>query len=74
MADPESAPGRLTSSPWPDRIEIDNVQAAGTDEYLVTGWVIEKTSADETKYPVQITVSKVDGSWLITAWQAVENQ
>ena len=31
--DPENAPGRLTSSPWPDRIEIDSLvkNEDGTD-------------------------------------------
>ncbi len=80
MADPSAAPGRLTSSPWPDRIEISEIQAQGPDQYLVTGMVIEITSAEEinggvaAQYPVQITVSNVDGIWLITGWQAGDYQ
>ncbi len=79
-ADTSAAPGRLTSSPWPDHIEINEVQAQAHDQYLVTGMVIEITSAEEmnggvaAQYPVQITVSNIDGTWLITDWQAGEYQ
>lgn len=68
VADPESAPGRLTSSPWPDHIEINTVAVQPDGGYLVTGFVIEMTSdrTEATRYPVSITVSNVDGRWLIT--------
>jgi hypothetical protein len=80
MADPSSAPGRLTSSPWPDHIEISDIQQQNADQYLVTGMVIEITSAEEmnggiaAQYPVEITVSKASGTWLISGWQAGEYQ
>lgn len=79
-ADPSSAPGRLTSSPWPDRIEISAVELQPDGSYLVTGSVIEVTSAEEAnggvaaQYPVEITVSQVESQWFITAWVAGEYQ
>lgn len=80
IADPASAPGRLTSSPWPDHIEINEVQLQGPDQYLVAGVVIEVTSTEQMSggvaalYPVQITLSNVGGNWLITTWQPGEYQ
>lgn len=80
MADPSSAPGRLTSSPWPDRIEISSVEQQSSEQYLIAGMVIEITSTEEmsggvaAQYPVDIEVSLVEGHWLITAWAAGEYQ
>ncbi len=74
MADPSHAPGRLTSSPWPDRIEIIKIEQQGEGDYLVTGFVIEITSQEVTsggvaaQYPVSLTVEKVAGIWLITQY------
>jgi len=78
MADPDKAPGRLVSSPWPDRIEIDSVVAQPDGSFLVTGSVIEITSTEvgtdqaAAEYPVEATVSSVDGNWRITNWVAGE--
>jgi hypothetical protein len=68
----QDLPGRLTSSPWPDRIEIDELKALQPDQYLVTGSVIEvdSTDRDVAQYPVEIKVSLIDGRWLITDWVA----
>ncbi len=74
MADPSRAPGRLTSSPWPDRIEIIKIEQQGEGDYLGTGFVIEITSQEVTsgsvaaQYPVSLTVEKVAGIWLITQY------
>lgn len=79
-ADPASAPGRLTSSPWPDRIEISAVERQGDGGYRVTGSVIEVTSVEAesggvaAQYPVEVTVSQIDGAWRITGWTAGEYQ
>lgn len=72
----QDVPGRLTSSPWPDRIEIDELKALEPDQYLVTGSVIEVDSTDQNvaQYPVEITVSLIDGRWLITDWVAGDYQ
>lgn len=47
LADPTAAPGRLTSSPWPDRIEILSVEQQQDGSFTVTGTIIEVTSADQ---------------------------
>ncbi|MFA5012979.1 MAG: hypothetical protein WC520_00225 [Candidatus Paceibacterota bacterium] len=74
MADPANAPGRLTSSPWPDRIEISSVVKNANGSYAVAGNVIEITSVElenggiAATYPVSITVSKINGNWVISAF------
>ena len=70
--DPAQAPGRQTSSPWPDRIEIGSVAQNPDGSYAVAGNVIEVTSVEEANggvadsYAMNLTVSNVNGSWLIT--------
>lgn len=72
-ADPANAPGRVTSSPWPDRIEIGSVAQNPDGSYAVAGDVIEVTSVQAANggvndsYPITLTVSNVNGAWLITA-------
>lgn len=72
---PERAPGRLTSSPWPDRIEI--ISIAPTEDgngYEVQGMVIEITSTEvgtsqpAAQYPVGMIVRNQNGKWLITGF------
>lgn len=46
--DPTYAPGRLTSSPWPDRIAISSIKEVGEDKYAIEGRIIEATSASTT--------------------------
>ncbi len=73
-SDPSQAPGRVTSSPWPDRIEIDTITRVNASEYSVTGRVVEITSVEETnggsayQIPVQITVNEDNGRWQISAY------
>ncbi|HEX2945862.1 MAG TPA: hypothetical protein VHT96_07885 [Clostridia bacterium] len=72
MSNPQSAPGRMVSSPWPDHIGILNVEAADNDQYTVYGEIFEVTSAElvnggaAAKRPATITVRKTDGRWLIS--------
>lgn len=72
-ADPQSAPGRRVSSPWPDRIEIKEITPSGKGEYTVSGEIIEITSVEmqsggaAAKYPVTLQVTKQDNRWLISA-------
>ena len=47
LSDPENAPGRLTSSPWPDRIEVEDIEKVSENEYKVEGKVIEVTSNEK---------------------------
>ena len=61
-ADPRHAAGRITSSPWPDHIEIGNVARKSTRVYLVDGEIVERTSADSAgasgRIPVRIAVDR----------------
>lgn len=71
ISDPQNAPGKLTSSPWPDRIEILEIKKASKASYNVKGEIIEITSTEQTsggiaaKRPINIVVKKVDNKWLI---------
>jgi hypothetical protein len=69
MKDPLHAPGRLTSSPWPERIDIQNMEKLSESAYEVQGEIIETTSAEEgiaAKRPITLTVEKLEEHWLIT--------
>jgi hypothetical protein len=44
QSDPENAPGRVTSSPWPERIEIIDTEKLADSKYQVKGDIIEVTS------------------------------
>jgi hypothetical protein len=70
QADPESALGRKTSSPWPDRIEVATVTMLGPGMYKVEGNVIEAANSSTGKkavsvFPVNLTVEDQNGVWLI---------
>ncbi len=71
--DPSQALGELTSSPWPDRIEISAVKQLGSDTYEVSGNIIEVTSMEVTqggvaaRRPVDLTVVETGGRWLIAS-------
>ena len=66
--DPQIAPGRLTSSPWPERIEILSLEKLSKNIYRVQGKIIEVTSASTDEKPVTILVKKnAEGRWLIAA-------
>jgi len=66
-----NAPGRIVSSPWPDRIEISTLSKEGSDRYVVNGFIIEVTSLEVAnggaadKLPVRIIVQNDQGHWLI---------
>jgi len=71
LSDPLNAPGRLTSSPWPDRIEVATAEKTSDGVYKVEGTIIEVTSAEQgtsnaaDKRSVTLEVKKTDGKWLI---------
>ena len=77
-SDPSKAPGRITSSPWPDRIEIASVAKQGNDSYKIEGKVIEITSVEAEKggvansYVVNIEVQKIGNKWLITEFEKIK--
>lgn len=70
--DLENAPGRLTSSPWPDRIEVKSVDPVSDNEYNVNGEIIEITSTEKdsggiaAKRSISLVVKKMNDRWLIT--------
>lgn len=71
---PVTAPGRRTSSPWPDRIEIKSIASQGAG-YIVNGDIIYMTSVEvaeggeSQRVPVVIQVIKTDEGWRIAAYQ-----
>lgn len=73
LSDPGNAPGRLTSSPWPDRIEAASAEKTSKGLYKVAGTIIEVTSAEQgtanaaAKRPIALEVKKVGGKWLISS-------
>ncbi len=68
---PENAPGRITSSPWPDRIEIKDIKKVSEDKYQIKGEIIEVTSVEKAtggsaaKQAVTIFVVKNNDRWFI---------
>jgi hypothetical protein len=68
-ADPKNAPGRLTSSPWPDRIEIDSVSPQGAG-YIVSGRIVMMTSTGVSgEVPVVLLVMREKDTWKIAVYQ-----
>jgi hypothetical protein len=71
-AAPESAPGRMVSSPWPDRIEIQSVEKTEDNTFQVKGEIIEITSTEEpdtgvaARRPITLSVGEIDNLLLIT--------
>jgi len=74
MNDVSKAPGRMVSSPWPDRIEITTLEREAPDRYTIYGFVVEVTSTEITngeaanKIPVHIVAKRDQGHWLITEY------
>ena len=71
---PARAPGRLVSSPWPDRIEVTTVTKESSDKYVLTGSVVELTSVEvvsggvAARIPVRIVVQNDQGDWAISEY------
>lgn len=71
QSDPTNAPGRMLSSPWPDRIEIQDTRELSQHAYEVKGEVIEITSVEKksggaaAKRPISLAVEKTGDRWLI---------
>jgi hypothetical protein len=72
ISDPTHAPGRIVSSPWPDRMEISSLSQVSDGEYLVIGEIIEITSSElvnggvANTIPVRVTLHRFEGQWRIT--------
>lgn len=73
QGDPQHAPGRLLSSPWPDRIDIISINKISEKAYEVKGEIIEITSKEKkndgtaAKRPITLLVEKINNHWLINA-------
>ncbi len=73
LSDPQNAPGRVLSSPWPDRIEILSIEKLSGYAYEVKGEIIEITSTEKAsggvaaKRPITLVVEKIENRWLIDA-------
>ena len=71
MKNPQKAPGRKLSSPWPDRIEILSIEKLAKNAFEVNGEVIEITSVEKEnggiagKQPISLMVEKINERWLI---------
>lgn len=71
--DPQSAPGRLVSSPAPERIDIASVARTEGGGYQFEASVIETAQGSEaSRYPASITVEERAGVLMITAFQKGE--
>jgi len=73
LSNPRNAPGRVLSSPWPDRIEILSLEKLSEYAYEVKGKIIEMTSTEKesggvaAKRPITLVVKKIGNRWLIDA-------
>jgi hypothetical protein len=71
IKDPVTAPGRLTSSPWPGRIDVLSVEKIAEDEYLVKGNIVEFTSVEmeeggiAAKREITLNIKKINDKWMI---------
>lgn len=69
IADPAQAPGRQTSSPWPDSINIGNMEG-DAQGFVVNGTVAEVANTDRGldivgTYPVKLRLERRGSAWLI---------
>lgn len=73
--DVNHAPGRVTSSPWPERIEITAIEKLSDSKYQIKGEIITMTSVEMVnggvagKSPVTLEAGKIDNNWLITSYE-----
>ena len=68
-SDPSAAPGRQTSSPWPDRIEVQDASVTN-DTAVVAASIVEMTSSGESRrVPVRLTLHRGNDGWRISDYQ-----
>lgn len=66
----EFAPGRGTSSPYPDHIDIISVEKGPNTTYIVKGTVVEMSSTGISgQFPVTLTLSRFQNQWLISSYE-----
>ena len=80
LENPRRAPGRYTSSPWPERIDILDIKRTGKERFEVRGNIVEVTSANEktgeltVKRPILLEVIKIHDQWLINNIELADYQ
>lgn len=70
--EPMQAPGRLTSSPWPDHAEIDSIEKVQDGSYRVIINVVqltEATTAPVGLQPIYMRLKNIEGQWKIVELQ-----
>lgn len=72
--DPKNAPGRLTSSPWPDRIEVVSATKNQDGTYTVDANIVDiartaTSTAVVDRMPVRFTLARGPDGWQITGYQ-----
>lgn len=78
-ANPQSAPGRVVSSPWPDHIQINSIAPQGAG-YVVDGDIVFMTSdsvehgGNDGTAPVVMQLEEENNSWMIVAFQGQNQQ
>lgn len=71
LADPVADPGRLTSSPWPGRIDVSSVDKTAENEYVVRGNILEFTGVEmvdggiASKREITLNINKIDDKLVI---------
>lgn len=61
----------MSSSPWPERIDIVSIEKLSDFEYVVNGNIIKMTSVEMTQggiagsKPVTLDIKKLEDQWLI---------
>lgn len=71
LIDPVAAPGKLTSSPWPECIDVLSVEKIEDNKYRVTGSIIELTSVEvehggiAATREITLEVNKKGDNWVI---------
>ncbi len=63
----DEAPGRLLSSPWPEKIDILSLEKISPTEYKVEGKIVEVTSVEgeEITRPITLNIKNREAEWLI---------
>lgn len=80
LENPRSAPGRYTSSPWPERIDIADIKRTGKEKFEVRGHIVEVTSTNKktgeftAKRPILLEVIKIHDQWLINDVELADYQ
>lgn len=67
-ANPQEAPGRITSSPWPDGLEIFKIEKDAEGAYLIQAHILEATSSGPVPSSnlMALKLRNKDGRWIIT--------